>query len=78
MTFLLLALLIAIALVTAIVLADSGLRLWSALAGRGARQAGIGDFRDGAARQSKSPARITAGVSYARWAVTAPQLRAAA
>lgn len=79
MTFMMLALLVAFALATTIVLADSGLRLWSAVAAiKGQRmailyEAGLPEVRNIAA------ARVSTRVSYARQspALSAP-LRAAA
>lgn len=63
MTLLLLALLVAFAGATALVLADSGLRLWSAFAGiRAQHGALLGGQREAVRRR----ARITTRISYAR------------
>ena len=74
MTLLLLALLVAGAIATAIVLADSGLRLWSALGGIRRQQAMMRNEGARYGRRVSRPARVTTRVSYSR---TAP-LRAAA
>ena len=75
MTLLLLALLVAGTIATGIVLADSGLRLWSALGGIKGQQAML---RNGPATlpcsRASRHARVTTRVSYAR----AAPLRAAA
>ena len=76
MSLLLLALLVVFTAVTALVLADSGLRLWSALGGIAARKAAM-EWNDGvwsrSAPQPVRAARVTMRVSYAR-----PALRMAA
>lgn len=67
MTLLLLALLAAIALATGFVLADSGLRLWSALGGIRAARAGYCDqILRVPAHRPRSAARVTTRVSFAR------------
>ena len=63
MTLLLIALLVAFAAATGIVLADSGLRLWSAFGGIRARQAVL---RNGDGLPAARAARVTTRVSYAR------------
>ena len=76
MTLLLIALLAGFAAATGIVLADSGLRLWSALGGIRVQQANL---RVGAlpARRGLSPARVVSRVSYARPAAIALRRAAA-
>lgn len=74
MTLLLIALLIAIAAATAVVLADSGLRMWSAFGGIRVQQAMLRNISGLPALRDHRAARVTTRVSYAR---TAP-LRAAA
>lgn len=70
MTLLLIALLIAFAAATGIVLADSGLRMWSAFGEIGAQQAKPrGGFALPATRGRRA-ARITTRVSFARAAVS--------
>lgn len=67
MTFLIVALFAGFAVATGIVLADSGLRLWSAFGTIRAQQAML---RAGvavpAARRAQLPARVTTRVSFAR------------
>ena len=72
MTLVLFALLIAFAVATAIVLADSGLRMWSALGGLRAEAAMLHGGRELPARRAERSARVTTRVSYARPA-TAPR-----
>ena len=74
MTLLLIALLIAFAAATAIVLADSGLRMWSAFGGIRVQQAMLRNISGLPALRDDRAARVTTRVSYTR---TAP-LRAAA
>ena len=79
MTFLLLALLAGFAIAAGIVLADSGLRLWSALGGIGGQQEMLQSSLP--AQRCISPVRVTTRVSFARPAPTdrlAARLRAAA
>lgn len=66
MTLLLIALLAAFAAATGIVLADSGLRLWSAFGGMAARQAAVRDVRDVPELHGQRPARVITRISYAR------------
>jgi hypothetical protein len=66
MTLLLIALLIAFAAATVLVLADSGLRMWSAMGGVKSRQAAMRDVRDISARRVSRAARVVTRVSYAR------------
>ena len=79
MTLLLIALLVALAAATGIVLADSGLRMWSAAGGIKAQRAMLS--RQPAqvvpALRSQRTARVMTRVSFARTAAVAP-LRAAA
>lgn len=76
MTLLLIALLVAFAAATGAVLADSGLRLWSAVGGIRAQQAMLGnEMALPAARQRA--ARVVMRVNYARPAPVAPQRAAA-
>lgn len=77
MTLLLIALLVAIAATTGFVLADSGLRMWSAFGGIRAKQ---GLLRTGGLptrRASRAVPRVTTRVSYARPAAIAPRRAAA-
>ena len=77
MTLLIVALLVAGTIATGIVLADSGLRVWSALGGIRSQQAMLRDGRIARSGMRMSrPARVTTKVSYVR-AMPAP-LRAAA
>lgn len=69
MTLILLALLVALGAATGIVLADSGLRLWSAIGGTGARQALLRNGRDLPALRTQRPARVTARISFERPAI---------
>ena len=71
MTLLLLALLAAIATATGIVLADSGLRLMSALGGIRAEQAMVAGGADIPSLRGQRANRVTTRVSYARAAVAA-------
>lgn len=65
MTLLLIALLVAFTVATGIVLADSGLRLWSAVGGLKAQQAIL--RRDGVPEMRvRQTARVMTRVSYAR------------
>ena len=67
MTLLLLALLIAGTMATGIVLADSGLRMWSALGGIRSQQAMLRQGSTGQpALRAARTARVTTRVSYAR------------
>jgi hypothetical protein len=77
MTLLLIALLIAFAAATAVVLADSGLRMWSAFGGITAQQAMLRNISELPALRDYRAARVTPRVSYAR-TVPATPLRAAA
>ena len=77
MTVLLIALLVAFAAATAIVLADSGLRLWSAFGGIGAQQALLRRGAGLPAARVPCAARVVTRVSYARPATIAPQRAAA-
>lgn len=77
MTLLLIALLIAFAAATAIVLADSGLRMWSAFGGIRAQRAMLRNNSGLPALRDRRAARVTTRVSYARTVPAAP-LRAAA
>lgn len=76
MTFLLLALLVAIAIATAMVLADSGLRLWSAAGGMAAQRAHLRKGVDVTGLRARPAARVRTQVSYARSA-SVPQRAAA-
>lgn len=67
MTLLLIALLVAFTVVAGIVLADSGLRLWSAFGGIRAQQAMLRNGNGLPARR----ARMVTRVSYARPVATA-------
>ena len=65
MTIVMLALLVALVVVTAIVLADSGLRLWSAVGSiRAQQQAGLG--RRVELPRTRPAARVTMQINYAR------------
>ena len=76
MSFILLSLLLAVAIATMIVLADSGLRLWSALTRLKDMQPQVPYCAD---RRAFPAPRITSRVSYARTASVMKQpLRAAA
>lgn len=77
MTLLLIALLVAFAAAAGIVLADSGLRLWSALGGIRVQQAALQAGSVPALRGQRT-ARVVTRVSYARPAMPATQRRAAA
>lgn len=66
MTLLLITLLVAFAAATGIVLADSGLRLWSAFGGIGTRQAMLRNGAGLPARRGQRAARVMTPVSYAR------------
>ena len=66
MTLLLIALLVAFAAATGIVLADSGLRLWSALGGIRGQQATLRKVAGLPALRGQRPARVMTRVSYAR------------
>lgn len=65
MTLLMLALLIAFSFATLVVLADSGLRLWSALAAQQAQTFGETTIAAAGQRQARPP-RATMRVSFAR------------
>ena len=69
MTLLLIALLIAFAAATVLVLADSGLRMWSAIARMKSQQTVMRDVRDISARRGLRAARVVTRVSYGRPAV---------
>ena len=66
MTLLLIALLIAFAAATAIVLADSGLRMWSAFGGIRAQQATLRNNSGLPTLRDQGAVRMTTRVSYAR------------
>lgn len=66
MTFLLIALLIAIVAMTGFVLADSGLRMWSAFSAIKAQQAMLKAPIPVPAIRTQRPARIVTQVSYSR------------
>lgn len=68
MALLLIALLIAFAVATGVVLADSGLRLWSALGGL-ERELAMRSGRELPAWRSQPLASVTTRVSYSRQAV---------
>lgn len=77
MSFLMLALLVAFACAAALVLADSALRLWSAMGGLAAQRSAVtGGFADLPQLRSRA-ARVSTRVSYAPAARNAG-LRAAA
>lgn len=80
MSFVTLALLVALAAATLIVLADSGLRLWFALGGIKAQRAAIQSAPINRLRGCKqSASRMTTWIVYARIGVTrSAPLRAAA
>lgn len=74
MSILLLALLFAFAIGTGLVLADSGLRLWSALGAIKAQRGAIpSGWVDASQPRMREAARMTTRVSYAR---TVPSQRA--
>lgn len=75
MTLLLIALLIAFAAATGIVLADSGLRMWSAFGGIAAQQ---GRLRKDLPSLREHTARVTTRVSYARPTIVVSTPRRAA
>jgi hypothetical protein len=79
MSFVMLALLIAFAAATALVLADSGLRLWSALGGLKAQRLALASGPLGHQQSRVRSARMTTRVSYvpARPAQPAPRRAAA-
>lgn len=77
MTLLLIALLIAFAAATGIVLADSGLRLWSALGGLKAEHAMLLNAGQVPALRSQRAARVVTRISYARPLGVAPRRVAA-
>lgn len=66
MTLLLIALLVAFAAATGIVLADSGLRMWSALGGTKAQQAMLHKAAGVPSMRVQRAARVVTRVSYAR------------
>jgi hypothetical protein len=77
MTLLPFALMVAFAAAAAVVLADSGLRLWSAFAGISAEQAGL---RRGSVSAGQRTARVVTRIGYARSGFSeaaAPRLAAA-
>lgn len=79
MTLLLIALLVALAAATGIVLADSGLRMWSAAGGIKAQRAMLlrQPARAVPALRNQRAARVTTRVSFARTVTAAPRRAAA-
>lgn len=77
MAILLLVLMVACALVTGLVLADNGLRWWSAFSELNRRQATLpSSYAPGRAESRIARPRVTTRVSYVR--LVTPSLRAAA
>lgn len=79
MTLLLIALLVALAAATGIVLADSGLRMWSAAGGIKAQRAMLSrqPAQVEPALRGQRAARATTRVNFARTAAAAPRRAAA-
>lgn len=77
MTLLLVALLVALTAATGIVLADSGLRMWSAVGALKAQQIAMRSDSGLPALRGERSARVTTRVSYARVTGAAPRRAAA-